>query len=96
MSRNLHRRVESAFPIEDKKIKRRLMREAIDLPLSDNAQAWQLRWDGTYQRLEGEPRLSSQEILMAEMESLNTDIDEGQGNKPRKGKHKKQRRRQKK
>jgi len=96
MSRNLHRRVESAFPIEDKKIKRRLLREAIDLPLSDNAQAWQLRWDGTYQRLEGEPRLSSQEILMAEMESLNTDIDEGQGNKPRKGKHKKQRRRQKK
>jgi polyphosphate kinase len=52
MSRNLDRRVEVAFPIEDPAIKDRIKREALDLPFADNVK---MRWlcpDGTYRRAE--------------------------------------------
>ena len=50
MSRNLDRRLEVTFPIEDPTIKNRIRREAFELPFADNVK---LRWlcaDGTYRR----------------------------------------------
>jgi polyphosphate kinase len=50
MSRNLDRRLEVTFPIEDPAIKDRVRREALELPFADNVK---LRWlspDGTYHR----------------------------------------------
>ncbi len=48
MGRNFFRRVETCFPIEDKKLKERVFSETIDCYLEDNAQAWELQSDGTY------------------------------------------------
>ncbi|HUB88375.1 MAG TPA: RNA degradosome polyphosphate kinase, partial [Dyella sp.] len=50
MERNLDRRVETGFPIEDKKLRQRI-RKDLDLYLSDNTTAWQLHEDGNYSRL---------------------------------------------
>jgi polyphosphate kinase len=53
MSRNLDRRLEIMFPIQDPSVKERIVREAIDLPLSDTVK---LRWlcpDGRYVRADG-------------------------------------------
>lgn len=51
MERNLDRRVETAFPIEDRKLRQRIRKE-LDLYLVDNATAWQLQEDGSYTRLQ--------------------------------------------
>jgi len=51
MDRNLNRRVEVAVPITEGKLKKRIVREAIDLALADNINAWVLHSDGTYKRL---------------------------------------------
>ncbi len=65
MQRNLHRRVETCFPILDPGLKARVLEECLDIPLSDNVQAWQLRADGNWERCApgDEPRRAAQEIL---------------------------------
>lgn len=54
MSRNLYRRVESCFPIEDPKIKQRLLEEDLEIYLDDTVAAWDLQPDGTYARSGGD------------------------------------------
>ncbi len=67
MQRNLHRRVETCFPILNAELKARVIDECLDLPLSSNAQAWELGPDATWRRIEpeAESRRASQEILIA-------------------------------
>jgi polyphosphate kinase len=70
MSRNLDRRLEVTFPIEDPAIRDRIRREAIEIPFADNTR---LRWlceDGTYRRAEsnGEP-FDSQASLALSLDS---------------------------
>ncbi len=68
MERNLHHRVESCFPIEDKKVREKVTRE-LNYYLQDNMQAWELKSDGSYQRIEhgeAEP-FSAQLTLLHEM-----------------------------
>lgn len=50
MERNLDRRVEACFPVEGKKLQRRIRKE-LDLYLADNTSASVLQPDGEYQRL---------------------------------------------
>ena len=50
MNRNLDRRVEVLFPIEDEKIKERIVREVLDSALMDNVKMRWLQTDGTYLR----------------------------------------------
>ena len=50
MSRNLFRRIEVAFPILDKSLKKRVMAEGLDPYLKDNTNAWVLEADGSYER----------------------------------------------
>ncbi|KGE71903.1 polyphosphate kinase 1 [Spirochaeta lutea] len=62
MPRNLERRVELMFPIEQPELKQRL-RESLDLCLGDNQQAYELQPDGSYTRIQpgpNEPPLESQ------------------------------------
>lgn len=67
MERNMFRRVETAFPIEDPRLAERLLKEGLLLYLSDNTQAWILQSDGSYKRLKPtgnqKPR-SAQQILL--------------------------------
>ncbi|HGO6094327.1 TPA: polyphosphate kinase 1, partial [Burkholderia cepacia] len=50
MDRNLFRRVEVAFPIRDRKLKRRVIAEGLSVCLGDNQSAWQMHSDGHYRR----------------------------------------------
>ena len=48
MSGNLDRRLEIMFPIQDRTVKQRIIREAIELPLSDTVKLRWLEPDGSY------------------------------------------------
>ncbi|MBS0308388.1 MAG: polyphosphate kinase 1 [Proteobacteria bacterium] len=48
MNRNLFRRIEVAFPILDKKLKKRVIAEGLTPYLKDNVNAWELDSDGRY------------------------------------------------
>jgi len=50
MERNLHRRIEVAFPIRDPALRQRVIEEALDYYLRDNTQSWLLQDDGSYVR----------------------------------------------
>ncbi|HCH63118.1 MAG TPA: polyphosphate kinase 1, partial [Deltaproteobacteria bacterium] len=66
MERNLHRRVETAFPVLDPKLKTRVIEE-IFLPYSrDDAQTWSMSSDGTYHKRTplSENPFSAQEHLL--------------------------------
>jgi polyphosphate kinase len=68
MERNLDRRVETTFPLREKRHREKI-RRLLDLQLSDNANAWELGPDGTFKRLrpnEGEEPLDSQAVLLEE------------------------------
>ncbi len=56
MDRNFFRRVEIAFPVENKKLRQRILREGLELYLSDNCEAWVLQRDGSYKRRRPGPR----------------------------------------
>ncbi|MEX3979186.1 polyphosphate kinase 1 [Paraburkholderia sp. EG287A] len=50
MDRNLFRRVEVAFPIHDRRLKRRVIAEGLSTFLGDNQSAWLMQSDGHYRR----------------------------------------------
>jgi len=50
MSRNLFRRIEVAFPILDRGLKRRVIAEGLNPYLKDNTNSWELEADGHYLR----------------------------------------------
>jgi polyphosphate kinase len=52
LDRNLLRRVETCFPILDRKLARRVFEESLQNYLADNTQAWQLQSDGSYVRVQ--------------------------------------------
>lgn len=67
MPRNLYRRVETLFPVEDSGLKTALRDHILDLHLRDNVQARRLLPDGRYERLQpesDEARLDSQSWLI--------------------------------
>jgi polyphosphate kinase len=68
MTRNLDRRVEVLFPVEDERLIRHLRHEVLPIYLADNVKAHDLRADGTYQRRRvapGEPLINSQALLLS-------------------------------
>ncbi|MBC7513492.1 MAG: polyphosphate kinase 1 [Herminiimonas sp.] len=68
MNRNLFRRIEVAFPILDKALKKRIMSEGLMPYLKDNQNAWQLDGFGNYHRKRPTTRqaaFSAQQFLMA-------------------------------
>ena len=50
MDRNLFRRIEVAFPVLDRRLKRRVIAEGLSALLGDNQAAWLMQRDGHYQR----------------------------------------------
>ncbi|MDX1404219.1 MAG: polyphosphate kinase 1 [Woeseiaceae bacterium] len=65
MDRNFFRRNETCFPIRQKPLKQRLMKD-LKLFLADNCQAWVLHGDGSYERVKpgGADPVSAQESLL--------------------------------
>jgi polyphosphate kinase len=50
MDRNFFRRVELAFPLNDRRLKRRVIAEGLSVFLGDNQSAWLMQSDGHYRR----------------------------------------------
>lgn len=65
MDRNFFRRVEIAFPILDRALKRRVLQEGLKMHMTDNTSAWTMRSDGSYsvRRRQGAERKACQERL---------------------------------
>lgn len=70
MDRNFFRRVEVAFPVLDRTLKRRVIRESFTIALRDNQLAWKALPNGTYVRVRsrGAP-VNLHETLMRELGS---------------------------
>ncbi|MDB5918375.1 MAG: ppk1 [Massilia sp.] len=67
MTRNLFRRIEVAFPVLDKALKKRVIAEGLNPYLKDNSNAWELHADGQYHRHKArgkQPEFSAQRHLM--------------------------------
>lgn len=68
MPRNLDRRVETLFPVQDARVREAIKRDILDVHLKDTAKAKRLLADGTYEKVVpegGEKPLSSQDWLLA-------------------------------
>ena len=68
MQRNFARRVEQLFPLREKRHREKI-RRLLELQLADTANAWELKPDGSFERLhskEGEEPLDSQAVLLEE------------------------------
>jgi polyphosphate kinase len=69
MRRNLDRRVEILFPVEDPDIKRKLRDDVIDNYLNDTVDAHELQSDGSYRTVapkDGAASMSSQQRFIQE------------------------------
>ena len=66
MDRNFFRRVEVAFPIKDRRLKRRVIAEGLSAFLGDNQSAWVMQSDGHYRRCRpGKTSRNAQASLLA-------------------------------
>ncbi|CDG82228.1 polyphosphate kinase 1 [Janthinobacterium agaricidamnosum] len=77
MSRNLFRRVEVAFPILDRSLKRRVIAEGLNPYLKDNTNAWELEPSGHYQRRKPRGKqvsFSAQQYLMQTLGTPSTEV----------------------
>jgi len=70
MGRNLLRRVETCFPIRDNALRRDVIAQGLSPYLSDNSTTWQLRSDGSYQRVHA--RGQERNAQLALMQKLGT------------------------
>ena len=71
MNRNMFKRVEVCFPVENKKLAGRILRN-LEWYLSDNSQAWLLQADGSYIRTPREPDapiIQAQTMLLLDAQS---------------------------
>ncbi len=64
MSRNLLRRTELAFPIDDPEIRARLLHDDLEIYLEEGVRAWRLRSTGDYELLGGDGELDAQYKLI--------------------------------
>jgi polyphosphate kinase len=55
MPRNLDRRVEMLFPVEDPRLRQAIVTDILQMHLQDNVQARRLQSDGSYERLSAPP-----------------------------------------
>ena len=70
MNRNMFRRVEICFPIENKKLQNRVLQN-LNLYLKDNTQSWLLQSNGNYQQFkkaDTEEPFQAQAELMRELQ----------------------------
>jgi len=66
MPRNFFRRVETAFPIEDPELRDRVVKETLSYYFADNTNAWVLKKDGSYARVNRgstQPRTTHSRLL---------------------------------
>jgi len=75
MNRNLFRRIEVAFPVLEKSLKKRILAEGLDPYLKDNMNSWVLDSNGNYERKKArgqQANFCAQQYLMQQLGSLST------------------------
>lgn len=70
MARNFFRRIELAFPVLDRKLKRRVIREGLRVCLTDNQQAWEMDAQGGYRLHRGARRANTPRSAQGELLEL--------------------------
>ena len=67
MPRNLDRRVETLFPVQDENLKKEVIK-ILDIQLEDNVKAYLLQPDGTYEKIDkrGKVLIAAQEYFVAQ------------------------------
>nr|AGU09988.1 Polyphosphate kinase C-terminal domain [uncultured organism] len=75
MNRNLFRRVEVAFPILAPALKKRVIKEGLQVYLKDNVNAWELGSDGRYRRRKPRGSQSPHSAQQMLMDMLGTAAD---------------------
>jgi len=75
MNRNLLRRIEVAFPVLDRSLKRRVIAEGLTPYLKDNSNAWELDEHGQYHRRKPRGKVKPYSAQQHLMESLGTPAD---------------------
>lgn len=76
MPRNLDRRVEVLYPVEDARLRETLRRDILDIHLQDTAKARRMLPDGSFERVKpapGKPALNSQQWLIDHRGAWNGD-----------------------
>lgn len=68
MERNLFSRIETCFPIENKKLKKQVIEDGLNNYLKDNRQAWELQADGTWVQCHPKPE---EELYIAQQYLMN-------------------------
>ena len=68
MARNLFSRIETCFPIENKKIRKQILEEGLNNYLKDNRRAWELQADGTW--IQCQPG-NGQAVYIAQQQLMN-------------------------
>jgi polyphosphate kinase len=79
MNRNLFRRIEVAFPVLDKALKKRVISEGLEPYLKDNTNSWHLHCDGAYAQKKTTSRqaaFSAQAHLMNTLSNSAVQIEE--------------------
>ncbi len=77
MPRNLDRRVEQLFPVEDPDLRESIYKHVLCVHMRDNIKARRLLADGTYERVfpqEGEPELDSQSWMIEHRGQWNEEV----------------------
>jgi polyphosphate kinase len=82
MKRNLESRVEAVAPVEDPTLRKEL-RAVFDLQLKPNHAAWEMRSDGSYVRLPGDPKTNCQIAMIDVIEKR--EKEEGKTRRRRRG-----------
>ena len=76
MPRNLDKRVEITFPVEDDRLKKKII-EILDIQLADTMKAHILQSDGSYEKqdLRGREKINSQDVFceMAMQKEIDTE-----------------------
>jgi len=73
--RNLHKRVETAFPVIAYRLRQRVIREGLRYYLKDNTSAWRLKNDGSYVHIRprtGQSGFNAQETLLRDLAVADT------------------------
>ena len=68
MGRNLFSRIETCFPIENKKIRKQILEDGLNNYLKDNRRAWGLQADGTW--IQCQPS-NGQAVYIAQQQLMN-------------------------
>ena len=71
MERNLFSRIETCFPIEDKKLRKLVVEDGLNNYLKDNRQAWELQQDGSW--VQCQPK-QGQHIYIAQQHLMSRDL----------------------